>query len=334
LKIGVLGAGSFGTTLALVLNSNNHNVTCWSFEKNTVDDIKSSGINKKFLPGVEIPKAINFTTDLYETAADKEVIVVAVPSQAVREVLIKLGNKFESKTIWVNVAKGIENKTLMRISEVLHEAGNIHEEQIAVLHGPSHAEEVSRKVPTAIVAASSSLATAEKIQKLFMTSYFRVYASQDVIGVELGGSLKNIIALAAGICDGANFGDNTKAALITRGLVEINRIGIKLGANPSTFAGLSGLGDLVVTCMSQHSRNRYVGEQIGKGRKLDEILSEMAMVAEGVKTTKSAYDLSIKESIEMPITVQVYKTLFENKSPIEAMKDLMTRESKIEDWGS
>ncbi|MCK5032312.1 MAG: NAD(P)H-dependent glycerol-3-phosphate dehydrogenase [Calditrichia bacterium] len=334
MKVGVLGAGSFGTTLALVLNSNNHDVTCWSFEKNTVDDIKAKGINTKFLPGVEIPRAINFTTDLYKTAGNKDVIVVAVPSQAVREVLLKLDNKFDSNSIWVNVAKGIENNTLLRISQVLNEAGKIPEEQIAVLYGPSHAEEVSRKVPTAIVAASASLETAGKIQKLFMTSYFRVYASQDVIGVELGGSLKNIIALAAGICDGANFGDNTKAALITRGLVEINRMGVKLGANPSTFAGLSGLGDLVVTCMSQHSRNRYVGEQIGKGRKLDDILSEMAMVAEGVKTTKSAYDISIKESIEMPITEQVYKTLFENKSPIEAMKNLMTRESKIEDWGS
>jgi glycerol-3-phosphate dehydrogenase (NAD(P)+) len=333
-KVGILGAGSFGTTLALVLNSNNHNVTCWSFEKDTVDDIKMNGINKKFLPGVEIPNEINFTADLDATVHNKDVIVVAVPSQVVREVIIKLENKFNPGTIWVNVAKGIENNTLLRMSQVINETGNIPEDKIAILYGPSHAEEVSRKVPTAIVAASSSLKTAEIIQRLFMTSYFRVYASQDVIGVELGGSLKNIIALAAGICDGANFGDNTKAALITRGLVEINRMGVKLGANPSTFAGLSGLGDLVVTCMSQHSRNRYVGEQIGKGRKLDDILNEMAMVAEGVKTTKSAYDLSIKESIEMPITEQVYKTLFENKSPIQAMKDLMTRESKIEDWGS
>jgi glycerol-3-phosphate dehydrogenase (NAD(P)+) len=333
-KVGVLGAGSFGTTLAIVLNSNNHDVTCWSFEKNTVDDIELTGINKKFLPGVEVPKAINFTTNLNETAQDKDVIVVAVPSQAVRETVVKLENVYNPDTIWVSVAKGIENKTLFRMSQVLHDAANLPNEKIAILYGPSHAEEVSRKVPTAIVAASASLETAEKIQKLFMTSYFRVYASQDVIGVELGGSLKNIIALAAGICDGANFGDNTKAALITRGLVEINRMGVKLGANPSTFAGLSGLGDLVVTCMSQHSRNRYVGEQIGKGRKLDDILEEMSMVAEGVKTTKSAYDLSIKESIEMPITEQVYKTLFENKPPIEAMKDLMTRESKIEDWGS
>ena len=334
MKVGVLGAGSFGTTLALVLNSNNHDVTCWSFEKETVQDIESTGINKKFLPGVEIPNSINFSMNLDETVKEKDVIVVAVPSQAVRETVKKLENNFNLNTIWVNVAKGIENNTLYRMSQVLNEAGKIPKDKITVLYGPSHAEEVSRKVPTAIVAASESLETAEFIQKLFMTDYFRVYASQDVIGVELGGSLKNIVALAAGICDGANFGDNTKAALITRGLVEINRMGVKLGANSSTFAGLSGLGDLVVTCMSQHSRNRYVGEQIGKGRKLDDILNEMAMVAEGVKTTKSAYDLSIKESIEMPITEQVYKTLFENKSPVDAMRDLMTRQSKIEDWGS
>lgn len=334
MKVGVLGAGSFGTTLALVLNKNQHDVTCWSFEQATVKEIESTGINKKFLPNVRIPDSINFTADLFYTVKNKDIIVVAVPSQAVREVVLKLEKKYDPKSIWVNVAKGIENNSLYRISQVLNDAGKIPEDKIAVLYGPSHAEEVSREVPTAIVAASSNLATAEIVQNAFITPYFRVYASRDVIGVELGGSLKNVIALAAGICDGANFGDNTKAALITRGLVEINRIGVKLGANPSTFAGLSGLGDLVVTCMSQHSRNRYVGEQIGKGRNLDDILNEMSMVAEGVKTTKSAYDLSKKESIEMPITEQVYKTLFENKPPIKAMKDLMTRESKIEDWGS
>jgi glycerol-3-phosphate dehydrogenase (NAD(P)+) len=333
-KIAVLGAGSFGTTLALVLNSNRHEVDCWSFEEETVSDINKYGINKKFLPQIKIPKAIKFSTDLHATVSEKNIIVVAVPSQAVRETINKLHNSFDPECVWVNVAKGIENNTLLRMSQVIHEVGKISHDKIAVLYGPSHAEEVSRKVPTAIVAASSEIKTAEKVQQIFMTDYFRVYASLDVIGVELGGSLKNIIALAAGICDGANFGDNTKAALITRGLVEINRMGVKLGANPSTFAGLSGLGDLVVTCMSQHSRNRYVGEQIGKGKMLDDILKEMTMVAEGVKTTKSAYDLSKKESIEMPITEQVYLTLFENKSPVEAMRDLMTRESKIEDWGS
>ena len=205
--------------------------------------------------------------------------------------------------------------------------------RIAALSGPSHAEEVSRAIPTLVVAASQSADTAMKVQELFMTPEFRVYANDDIIGVELGGSLKNIIALAAGICDGAGLGDNSKAALITRGLTEINRLGVKLGANPSTFAGLSGIGDLVVTCMSKHSRNRHVGEQIGKGRKLDDILGEMAMVAEGVRTTESAYQLAKRENVEMPITEQVYKVLFENKSPVDALRELMTRESKMEDWG-
>jgi len=332
-KVAVLGAGSFGTTLALVLDQNKHNVTCWSFEDETVNEISSSGINKKFLPGVEIPNSITVTTSLQETLNSAEVVVVAVPSQVVREVLRNISKILPKKAIWVSVAKGIENNTLSRISQVIHLEAGIAESKIAVLSGPSHAEEVSRKVPTAIVAASQSLETSEMVQKLFMTPYFRVYASTDIIGVELGGALKNIIALAAGICDGAGFGDNTKAALITRGLVEINRMGVKLGAKPDTFAGLSGMGDLVVTCMSKHSRNRYVGEQIGMGRKLDDILGEMAMVAEGVKTTQSAFDLSNREKVEMPITEQVYKTLFENKPPVEAMRELMTRESKIEDWG-
>ena len=235
--------------------------------------------------------------------------------------------------MWVNVAKGIENDTLLRMSEVIEQVGKVSSENIAVLFGPSHAEEVSRKIPTAIVSASKSQKTATLVQDLFMTEYFRVYANLDIIGVELGGALKNIIAVAAGICDGAGFGDNTKAALITRGLAEINRLGLKMGAKADTFAGLSGMGDLIVTCTSQHSRNRYVGEQIGKGRSLDDVLNEMVMVAEGVKTTASAHELSHKEGVEMPITDQVYKTLFEGKPAIEAMKDLMTRASKIEDWG-
>jgi glycerol-3-phosphate dehydrogenase (NAD(P)+) len=229
--------------------------------------------------------------------------------------------------------KGLENHSLLRVSEVIHQVGGIPENNIAVLFGPSHAEEVSRGIPTAIVSASKDKNTATLVQDLFMTTFFRVYANLDIIGVELGGALKNIIAVAAGICDGAGFGDNTKAALITRGLVEINRLGVKLGANPDTFAGLSGMGDLIVTCMSRHSRNRYVGEQIGKGRTLQDVLNEMVMVAEGVKTTASAYELSKRENIEMPITKQVYETLFEEKPPVEAMKELMTRASKLEDWG-
>ena len=332
MKVTVLGAGSWGTTLALVLNQNNHLVTCWSFDKNDIEAIKKSKENKKFLPGITIPDSINFSNDLQASINSAEVIIVAIPSHAVRSVVQSIDLSAKKDLIWVNVAKGIENQTLLRVSQVIEEVGQVSPENIGVLFGPSHAEEVSREIPTAIVSASESQETATLVQNLFMTPYFRVYANLDIVGVELGGALKNIIAVAAGICDGAGFGDNTKAALITRGLVEINRLGVKMGAKPDTFAGLSGMGDLIVTCMSRHSRNRYVGEQIGKGRTLQEVLDEMVMVAEGVKTTASAYELSQKEGIEMPITEQVYKTLFEGKPPAEAMRDLMTRASKIEDW--
>ena len=333
MKVTVLGAGSWGTTLALVLNQNNNMVTCWSFDKNDVDSIKKSKENKKFLPGINIPDRINFSNDLQASINSAEVIIVAIPSHAVRSVVRSIDLSAKKDLIWVNVAKGIENQTLLRVSQVIEEVGQVSPENIGVLFGPSHAEEVSREIPTAIVSASKSQKTATLIQNLFMTPYFRVYANLDIVGVELGGALKNIIAVAAGICDGAGFGDNTKAALITRGLVEINRLGVKMGAKPDTFAGLSGMGDLIVTWMSRHSRNRYVGEQIGKGRTLQEVLDEMVMVAEGVKTTASAYELSQKEGVEMPITGQVYKTLFEGKPPVEAMRNLMTRASKIEDWG-
>ena len=332
MKVAVLGAGSWGTTLALVLNQNDHLVSCWSFDKSDIESILMYGENKKFLPGVKIPDRLKFTSRLEDSVEGADVILVAVPSHAVRSVIKEMTLTSRRDLIWINVAKGIENHTLLRVSQVIEEAGQIAPEQIGVLSGPSHAEEVSREIPTAIVSASKSQETATLIQKLFMRPYFRVYTNLDIIGVELGGALKNIIAVAAGICDGAGFGDNTKAALITRGLVEINRLGVKMGAKPDTFAGLSGMGDLIVTCMSQHSRNRYVGEQIGKGRKLQEVLDEMVMVAEGVKTTASAYELSQKEDVEMPITEQVYRTLFDEKPPVEAMRDLMTRASKTEDW--
>jgi len=332
-KVTVLGAGSWGTTLALVLNQNNHLVTCWSFDKNDIDSIIKLKENKKFLPGINIPDKISFTNDLQSGVDSAEVLIVAIPSHAVRSVIQSIDLSSKSDLIWVNVAKGIENQTLLRISQVIERVGHVSPYNIAVLFGPSHAEEVSREIPTAIVSASKRKETATLVQHLFMTPYFRVYANLDIIGVELGGALKNVIAVAAGICDGAGFGDNTKAALITRGLVEINRLGIQMGAKPDTFAGLSGMGDLIVTCTSKHSRNRYVGEQIGKGRPLQDVLNEMVMVAEGVKTTASAYELSQRENIDMPITKQVYEALFENKPPIEAMKDLMTRASKLEDWG-
>ena len=239
-----------------------------------------------------------------------------------------------NKPIVINVAKGIENDTLLRMSQVLEQTIDwLARPNIVTLSGPSHAEEVSRKIPTAIVAACTNLYNAELIQKVFMNRYFRVYTNPDIIGVELGGALKNVIALAAGICDGAGFGDNTKAALQPRGLVEIVRLGTAMGAQPITFAGLTGMGDLIVTCMSKHSRNRYVGEQIGKGRKLDDVLKGMVMVAEGVKTTRSAFELSKKYHIEMPITEQVYQVLFENKSAFDALQDLMQRGPKEEKWG-
>ena len=335
MKIAIIGAGSWGTALALVLNSNKHEVKCWTIEQTTIDDIRNKGENTRFLPGVKVPEEIFVTSDLYTAAHDAEVIVNSVPSQVTRNVVPLVCKTLKCKDqIWITVAKGIENKTYLRISEVINQAANIPLEKIVALSGPSHAEEVGRNIPTAVVSSSVNLESAKAVQDLFMTPYFRVYASPDIIGVELGGALKNIVALAAGICDGAGFGDNTKAALMTRGLVEISRLGIDLGAQSDTFAGLSGMGDLIVTCMSRHSRNRYVGEQIGKGRKLDDILNEMVQVAEGVKTTLSAYEISQKRGIEMPITEQIYFTLFENKAPMEAMYDLMTRASKVEDWGN
>lgn len=332
MKISVLGAGSWGTTLAMILDKNGHDVSCWSFDKNDIDDINNSGENKKFLPGISLSGSILFTSNIEESVAEAKAIIVVIPSHAIRPVIGGIAGHVNPSVIWVSAAKGIENKSFLRMSQVIRDVTGCGAENVSALSGPSHAEEVSRGVPTAIVAASESRKTAALVQDLFMTPYFRVYANTDIIGVELGGALKNIIALAAGICDGAGFGDNTKAALMTRGLVEINRLGAKLGAIPDTFAGLSGMGDLVVTCMSRHSRNRYVGEQIGKGKSLQDVLAEMVMVAEGVKTTESAFGLSKKEDAEMPITEQVYYTLFEGKAPLEALQDLMTRASKMEDW--
>jgi glycerol-3-phosphate dehydrogenase (NAD(P)+) len=334
MRAAVIGSGSWGTTLALVLNNNGHHVNCWTIEQTTLDDVREKKENSRYLPGVKIPDSILFTGDMKEAVKDAEMIISAVPSQVTREVIPQVLQALnKTGQIWVTVSKGIENKTYMRISEVINQAGKVPKDKIVVLSGPSHAEEVARKIPTAIVSSSSSIESAKVVQKAFMTPYFRIYASPDIVGVELGGALKNIIALAAGICDGAGFGDNTKAALMTRGLVEINRLGVELGSQSDTFAGLSGMGDLIVTCMSKHSRNRHVGEQIGKGRKLQEILDEMVMVAEGVKTTISAYEIAKAKNIEMPITEQIYLTLFKDKSAHDAMTDLMTRASKIEDWG-
>jgi glycerol-3-phosphate dehydrogenase (NAD(P)+) len=331
MKISVLGAGGWGTTLAILLHYNGHNVTLWEYKKSYARHLLKKRINTDYLPGIKIPKEILITSDIEESTDNKNLIVMAVPSQFLRDVIKKINYHTIEDTILVSVSKGIEKNTLMTMSQMLKDVfSHINENQIGVISGPSHAEEVSQMVPTAVVAASVDIETSKAIQAAFMTSYFRVYASTDILGVELGGAFKNIIAIGAGIIDGAGFGDNTKAAIMTRGVAEISRLGLAMGARPETFAGLSGMGDLIVTCMSRHSRNRYVGEEIGKGKKLKQILNSMEQVAEGVETTRSAKQLAAKIEIETPITNEVYKILFEDKDPVKATTDLMTRDMKTE----
>jgi glycerol-3-phosphate dehydrogenase (NAD(P)+) len=331
MKISVLGAGGWGTTLAILLHYNGHNVTLWEYKKSYARHLLKKRINTDYLPGIKIPKEVLITSIIEEASEDKNLIVLAVPSQFLRNVVKEINYHRIEDAILVSVSKGIEKNTLMTMSQMLKDVfPNINENQIGVISGPSHAEEVSQMVPTAVVAASIDIETSKAIQAAFMTSYFRVYASTDILGVELGGAFKNIIAIGAGIIDGAGFGDNTKAAIMTRGVAEISRLGLAMGARPETFAGLSGMGDLIVTCMSRHSRNRYVGEEIGKGKKLKEVLKSMEQVAEGVETTRSAKQLAAKIEIETPITNEVYKILFEDKDPVKATTDLMTRDMKTE----
>lgn len=329
-RLGVIGAGSWGTALANLLSSNNNEVALWDRDPELLRTLKKDRENKKYLPGFALPSSIKVNENLAEVIAGQDGLVIAVPSHAVRSVMAQM-NAIGKNTVIISVAKGIEIEMLRRVSEILQE--KFDESKIAVLSGPSHAEEVSRGVPTLVVSASKNIDTARWVQEIFMSSVFRVYTHNDVIGVEIGGALKNIIAIAAGIIDGVGAGDNTKAALITRALAEITRLGTKLGADSLTFAGLSGMGDLIVTCMSKYSRNRYVGEQIGRGRKLQEILSEMVMVAEGVKTTRAAYQLANTQKVEVPIITEAYRVLFEDKDPKQAVFDLMTRAAKFEDWG-
>lgn len=333
-KIAVLGAGSWGIASSVLLSSNGHQVTLWEFDHLEMTKLSQEREHKQKLPGIIIPKEIKITDDLTSATLGAEMLALALPSHTVREVAKKLAELNLADPVIVNLAKGIENDTLCRMSEILKEElpSNLHD-KIVTLSGPSHAEEVSKKIPTTVVVAGFQEEIAKKIQQTFMNPYFRVYTNSDIIGVELGGSLKNVIAIASGICDGMGLGDNSRGALITRGLAEIVRLGEQLGAKRETFAGLSGLGDLVTTCISKYSRNRFVGEQIGKGRTLDQVLKEMTMVAEGVKTTESAYQLSVRHKVEMPITEQVYKVLFENKQPQRAIAELMTRDPKSEIWG-
>ncbi len=331
MKISVLGAGGWGTTLGILLHYNGHDVTLWEYRKSYANKLNKKRENIDLLPGIKIPKEIKITNNLEESSTNQHLIVLAVPSQFLRGAVKKIKFQNIKETILVSVAKGIEKNTLLTMSQMLKDVHpSLKDEQIGVLSGPSHAEEVAKRIPTTVTAASTSLDTAKTIQAAFTNSYFRVYSSTDILGVELGGAFKNVIAIGAGIIDGAKFGDNTKAAIMTRGVAEISRLGMAMGARPETFAGLSGMGDLIVTCMSRHSRNRYVGEQIGAGKKLKQVLKSMEMVAEGVETSRSASQLAKKHNVDTPITNEVYKILFEDKDPIKATTDLMTRDMKTE----
>lgn len=324
-NIGVLGAGSWGTALASILSSKGYHVKLWGRSKTVCNNINKFHKNEKYLSDTELPIKLRASTDLKEVLDGVKVVVLSVPSHTIREIISQIKGFVNQDTIIINTAKGFEVKTTKRLSEVIISELPMLKDNLVALSGPSHAEEVVKGLPTAIVAAASKRETAEYAQDLFMTPKFRVYTNPDIIGVELGGALKNVIALGTGISDGLGFGDNTKSAIITRGLAEIGRLGVAMGANPLTFAGLSGVGDLVVTCTSQHSRNRRAGIALGKGKSLDETLEEVGMVVEGVKTTAAAYKLSQEHKIEMPIVEQIHQVLFEGQSPEEGVSNLMER---------
>lgn len=331
MKIAVLGAGGWGTTLAILLNENGYNVTLWEFNTEYAKTLSEYRENFYYLPKIKIPHSIQITNDLESAVYKKNLLVIATPTQYIRSSLSCLNNFDFKDSLLLSVSKGIENNTLLLVSDILLDIfKKAKRKNILCLSGPSHAEEVSRKIPTAVVCASENPTNSRVIQKIFSNDYFRVYSNNDLVGTEIAGALKNVIAIAAGVSDGAGYGDNTKAAIMTRGINEIMRIGLKLNAKRETFFGLSGIGDLIVTCSSSYSRNRYVGEQIGRGKKLKTILKGMKMIAEGVPTTKSAYELSKIHNIELPITNQVYNILFKNKDPHNATKLLMKRDLKGE----
>lgn len=331
-RITVFGAGSWGTALAISLAGTHRDVMLWARRSDAATFMQQERHNATYLPDALIPDNVQITSDLDNAAVDRALWVIATPSQSVRELATQLQPYARKETTIVSVAKGIENGTLLTTTGVLHEvlADQASLDRLGVLYGPSHAEEVAVGKPTTLVSAAHSTKTARYIQRNFMTSRLRVYLNRDILGVEIGGSVKNVLALAAGISDGIGYGDNAKAAIITRGIAEMQRLGVAMGAEASTFSGLTGIGDLVVTCTSKHSRNRYFGEQIGKGRSLSEVEKEMKMVAEGVRTTISVSELARRCQIEMPITSAVYAILFEGKAPEVAVDDLMTRSAKTE----
>lgn len=330
MKISVLSDGGWGTALTVVLCDNGHAVTLWGPFPDYVAEMQRTRRNERFLKGVDLPAALELESDLAKACAGAQILVLAAPSQFMRGMLAKLRDvPRPPDLVYVNVAKGIETATCKRMSELVAEI--LGDVPYAILSGPSHAEEVARRIPTAVMTAARDPEVAKKVQAVFMNQYLRVYTSDDVIGAELGGSLKNVLALAAGILDGMGLGDNTKAALMTRGIAEMARLGQALGGRAETFSGLSGIGDLIVTCSSRHSRNRHVGEELGKGRKLAEIQREMGLVvAEGVKTADSAYTLAHRAGVSTPIIDEVYASLYAGKDPRQALRDLMQRDAKPE----
>lgn len=327
-KIGILGAGSWGIALSVLLHGNGHEITVWSIIREEVEMLQEKREHVSKLPGVKLPDDMNFTNDLEEAMAEKDVLVLAVPSPFTRSTVRSMKPYLTKGQLIVNVAKGIEETTLMTLSEQIEE--ELPEAEVAVLSGPSHAEEVGRGIPTTVVVGAKKKETAEYLQNIFMNQVFRVYTSPDIMGIELGGSLKNVIALAAGIADGLGYGDNTKAALITRGIAEMTRLGVKMGGKMETFAGLTGMGDLIVTCASMHSRNRRAGILIGQGKTMQEAMDEVQMVVEGVYSAKAGLKLAKKYDISMPIVAEVNAVLFDGKPAKEAVNELMMREGTSE----
>lgn len=329
-KITVLGDGGWGTALAVVGARKKNQVTLWSAFPDYAKVLNSKRENVKFLPGVPLSKEINITSNLEEALKFGDVIVLAIPTQFLRNILYKVKDHKFSKKIFVSVAKGLETKTCLRPSQIIYSALG-DDVPLVVISGPSHAEEVARGLPTLVVAASDNPKHAAKVQDAFTDTFFRIYSQTDIIGVELGGALKNVIAIAAGVCDGLKFGDNTKSGLVSRGVLEMMRLGIRLGANPNTFFGLSGLGDLVTTCFSKHGRNLRVGRELGEGKKIKDILKSMEMVAEGVDTAQSVNQLCKKLDVDLPLMNEVYQLLFEGKDSRKAVQDLLNRSAK-EEW--
>lgn len=327
-KVAFVGGGSFGTALSVLLSNKGNKVTIYDRDEEVVKDINNNKNNKKYFEdGINIPESIVATNSLEEAVKNNEYVVLAVPSHVIRTMARAIKPFISKNAIVISIAKGIEEGTNKRLSVVIEE--ELHND-VVILSGPSHAEEVAKGLPTTIVVASKNMKAAEDVQDLFMTENFRVYVNSDIIGVEIGGAVKNIIALAAGICDGMGYGDNTKAALMTRGMKEISRAVVSLGGKEQTFYGLTGIGDLIVTCTSMHSRNRRAGILIGKGKTLNEAIKEIGMVVEGAKACKAFYDLKEKKGISMPITDALYKALYESKNPLEAVKELMGRDKKYE----